>query len=964
MVLDNYKKAIKENRIVRWEETSDYPSGKKTGEVSIAPVFNEKGICTHLVGSMHDITDLKVAEKQLEEREQFTQSILMSIHDHIAVLDRHGVILAVNKSWIDFGCENDVSSIDMVGPGQNYFDICRHAVKDSDESARLALEGISSVLNGSHKRFELEYPCHSESEKRWFLMSVMPMLGTEGGVVVSHANITERKQAEARLKESEEKFRNLVEQSPLSIMITNPDGKVVQVNSAFVKLWEMTEDTLGEFYKKYNMLQDMNAKKAGDMPLIEKAYKDGESVILPSIQYDPLEMMKESGFDKPSGRKRWIQCRIYPTKDEGGRLSNVVHIIEDITERKQVEESLKESEEKFRNLVDQSPLSIQISNPDGKVIQVNPAYLKLWGITESILGELYEKYNVLQDRHAKELGVMPLIEKAYKNGEVVNLPSIQYDPREMMKASGFDKPSGRKRWIQTSIYPTKDEGGRLLNVVHIEEDITDRKQAEEKLVESETKYRQLVEDISDVIYSVDTKGDVVFVSPAIKSLIGYDPHEVIGKHFSSFVHAEDIETMKKGLESALAGKIIPTDYRILNKAGSYIWGRALSKVVKDDKNNILGIRGAISDITERKRIEEELRISEQEKSLILNNTAEIIAFHDQDHNIKWVNKAYLEATGLSISKIIGQKCFHAWGLDRLCTGCPVLVAMETGEPQEAELTPQNQEHWPPDQGNWAVRATPVKDDGGYVIGAIEVAFDITLRKQAEEKIRYYTEKLKALAFQLTLSEEKERRHIAADLHDHIGHSLALARMQLDAALKATSKTERTVLINDVSNILLDAIQGTKDLIFELSSPLMNEIGLATAISEWLEEYMERRYGLETELTDKCEDVSLDIDLRAILFRNVRELFTNIIKHSRAKKVSVVLEGSEDSYIIKVKDDGIGFDLEKKTQEVQQERGFGLFSIKERMADLGGSVEILSQPGKGTQIIMSAPIKNSDSKKQT
>jgi signal transduction histidine kinase len=189
-------------------------------------------------------------------------------------------------------------------------------------------------------------------------------------------------------------------------------------------------------------------------------------------------------------------------------------------------------------------------------------------------------------------------------------------------------------------------------------------------------------------------------------------------------------------------------------------------------------------------------------------------------------------------------------------------------------------------------------------------------------------------------------------------------MQLDAVLKADSKMERTVLINDVSNILLQAIQDTKDLIFELSSPLMNEIGLASAISEWLEEYMERRYGLETELTDKCEDESLDRDLRAILFRNVRELFTNIIKHARAKKVSVVLESANDMYTIKVKDDGIGFNPEPSPQEAKQERGFGLFSIQERMADLCGSLEVLSQPGKGTQIIMSVPIKNSDSKKQT
>jgi signal transduction histidine kinase len=221
----------------------------------------------------------------------------------------------------------------------------------------------------------------------------------------------------------------------------------------------------------------------------------------------------------------------------------------------------------------------------------------------------------------------------------------------------------------------------------------------------------------------------------------------------------------------------------------------------------------------------------------------------------------------------------------------------------------------------------------------------------------YNERLKALALQLTLTEEKERRNIASDLHDNIGHSLALARMQLDAVRRAASPTERAVLINDTSNILLAAVQETKSLIFELSSPLMNEMGLSAAISDWLEDYLERRYGLETHLIDKNGEITLDGDLRALLFRNVRELFTNIIKHANAKKVEVRLEHTSDVYRISISDDGIGFDNDQVSRDVKTKQGFGLFSIRERMADLGGSLEIRSQPGNGTTIIMSVPFQN-------
>lgn len=130
----------------------------------------------------------------------------------------------------------------------------------------------------------------------------------------------------------------------------------------------------------------------------------------------------------------------------------------------------------------------------------------------------------------------------------------------------------------------------------------------------------------------------------------------------------------------------------------------------------------------------EVREAEREKSLILDNANEVIAYHDTGNNFIWANKAYLDATGLPLSELKGRKCYSCWGLDRLCDHCPVITAIQTGEPQEAELTPENQPHWPADQGCWLVRAAPVKDCAGTIIGAIEVAHDITARKQAEEAL--------------------------------------------------------------------------------------------------------------------------------------------------------------------------------------------------------------------------------------
>jgi PAS domain-containing protein len=121
------------------------------------------------------------------------------LHFHIAVLDREGRILDVNESWLRFSRENDAESLDRIGTGSNYLEVCRLSSDLGDEFALKALEGIQSVLTGTLEQFALEYPCHSPAEKRWFFMLVTPYSGQKGGVIISHADITESKLAEIDL---------------------------------------------------------------------------------------------------------------------------------------------------------------------------------------------------------------------------------------------------------------------------------------------------------------------------------------------------------------------------------------------------------------------------------------------------------------------------------------------------------------------------------------------------------------------------------------------------------------------------------------------------------------------------------------------------------------------------------------------------------------------------------------------
>jgi len=233
-----------------------------------------------------------------------------------------------------------------------------------------------------------------------------------------------------------------------------------------------------------------------------------------------------------------------------------------------------------------------------------------------------------------------------------------------------------------------------------------------------------------------------------------------------------------------------------------------------------------------------------------------------------------------------------------------------------------------------------------------IARDITARKQAEAKIQEYQQRLRSLASQLTVAEDRERRAIAADLHDHVGGALALTRLQLaQVHRKLSDQDHSAALVEEVSQTIQKALRDTRDLIFELSSPVLDELGLGAAIEEWARQQIEERHGRRIEVLDDALGTEPGDDLQAILFRSVRELLTNVVKHAGATSAVVRLAEEDGRMTVTVEDNGVGFDPASLSSRDQT---FGLFSIPERMENLGGELEIDSQPGAGCTASLRVP----------
>ena len=235
-----------------------------------------------------------------------------------------------------------------------------------------------------------------------------------------------------------------------------------------------------------------------------------------------------------------------------------------------------------------------------------------------------------------------------------------------------------------------------------------------------------------------------------------------------------------------------------------------------------------------------------------------------------------------------------------------------------------------------------------------VVRDITARQQAEKQLRLYQRDLRTLAAQLALAEDRERRQIARDLHDQVGQSVALTQMKVEELFEQVAPTPHTSLWDEIHALIKQIGGDVRSLTFELSPPLLYELGLEAAL-EWLAEQLQAEHGLHIGVASDGQPAPLSDEVRALAFRSVRELLLNVVKHARARTARVTLQRQGDNLHLEVADDGVGFDPVQRNAAARQTAAFGHFSVRERLDFVGGSFEVDAAPGRGTRAVLVIPI---------
>ncbi len=711
--------------------------------------------------------------EKIRRSEEFLQGVQNSLSAHVAILNKQGNIIQVNKAWREFGEQNGLQDANCC-IGSNYLDICESATGPDADVAQQVASGIRETLSGKQKEVSVEYVCHSSNEKRWFTVHITCFdEGEQKWIVLAHENITTRMLAEAALKESTAQFRTLFEASPDGIVLIDPQGdwSIVDCNSTAATMNGYTREEL--------------IGKPIDILNIENTSIDSHSDYLKRVQ--EVEVLRyETVHHRKDGTSFPIE--VSTTLIQVGEREMVLGIDRDITERKQVEtaereqrvlaEALRDTAQILSSSLDYGQVMDHILTAVGRVVPHDAATVMLieGEYARVIRLQGYEK----RDTKHELMGIkLPI-------AETTNLRQMLETKRPLVIYDTYSY-TGWKRmeitdWLRSSVGAPISIYGKVIGFIlldsatpgfftpiHAErleafanqaalaihnadllqqaqEEIAERKRAEEELRQSENRYRTVVESQTEFIVRWKPDGTRTFVNDAYCRYYGITAEYALSTNFMPLIYEEDHQLIEEKISRLVSGmSSVETDtHRVIKPDGTIGWNEWTDHAIYGENRQLIEFQSVGRDITERKQAEQDLVASEQRFQQLANNIEEVFWMTDaQTGREIYISPAAEKIWGRSLDYLMDEP--NAFLDIILPEDKPeVLRALEKekrGEKMEMEYRIQHANgsvHWIWD------RAFPLFDENGAVKTLAGIATDITDRKLAEEKLRASEERYHGL----------------------------------------------------------------------------------------------------------------------------------------------------------------------------------------------------------------------------
>jgi len=741
-----------------------------------------------------------------------------------------------------------------------------------------------------------------------------------------------------QLELSENRFKKLFHDAPLGIaLVDSLNGKIYEVNPEFAKIAGRT-------------LAEMENIDWMELTHPDDIQKDLDNMALMNAGINKGFQMNKRYLHK-DGTPVWINMTIAPINLEDKANPRHLCMIEDITKRKQIEERLR----KLSAAVEQSPISIVITNTDGRIEYGNPKVFKLTGYSsEELMGK---NPNIFKTNYTSKEEYAQLWN---------NIKSGKIWQGEFLNK----KKNGELYWENAMISPIMNEVGQITNFLAIKEDITERKQAEEKL----QKLDLAIYNSHEVVFMTDIEGVISYINPEFTKLYGYTAKEIVGKKTPRILNSGLIKKEHSELlwNTLLSKQSIPKiEYQNKRKDGKLIDIEGSASPILNKNGDIIGFLGIQKDITERKKAEKALLESEEQFRSVLESVSLIGVMLDAEGRITLCNDYLLNLTGWSREDVMHQNWFDKFIPYEIRSDIHANVFRRTVENNEIE------EHYENEiitrSGELRLIAwsnTILHNHLGEVSGVASIGEDITDRKRAEAEIRLKNDELS----KLNAEKDKFFSIIAHDLRSPFSSFLGLTQIMAEDLPNLTMSQAQefaSSMRNSATNLnrLLENLlqwariqQGGIQFHPEI-------IRLLPIVDESIVIFTEPARNKEVQIT--C-DISANADVFAdsqMLQTIIRNFVSNALKFSnKGGKIHISAKQTKDFFVeISVSDTGIGmnqmlksklFKIDENTSRKgtndEPSTGLGLLLCKEFIEKHGGNIRVESETGKGSTFYFSIP----------
>jgi PAS domain S-box-containing protein len=610
----------------------------------------------------------------------------------------------------------------------------------------------------------------------------------------------------------------------------------------------------------------------------------------------------------------------FPVEIIASRLSRRGHllvcgIVQDITERKQVEKRLEESLALVRASLDATADGILVIDNSSKVVDYNNKFMELWKIPSELMLQKDDdrliQYILEQLKHPEEF--LRRVRELYSNLEVVGFDKIEFQDGRI-----FERYS----------IPYRIEG-RVAGRVWSFRDVTERKQAEEALRRSEKKFRELFDSATDAIFILDLEGNFIDANRSAYERLGYTKEEMLAMHVSQLEPPEFAAKTPLRIEQHKKSGHLVFESVHLKKNGTPMPVEIDSRLINfDGKKAYFSVN---RDITERKQAEDALRDSNQSYRTLAENLPGIVyrVFTRENNRIHFFNKAAVDIIGCSESELSqGLVCALESRIleeDRTYVQAVVTHAIEARLPFTLEYRLR---HIDGSIRFLLEKGTPIYDTDKNILFIDGVIFDITEQKRLQDEL---VERK---------SEERAMDKVLMDIHDGIGGITTNITLLAELAKKASKPEDTEKALETISDLALDGMMEIRSLMYSLDREDLDWRTLAVEIRNQGSKLLEA-HRIEFEMTSDIEENMLNptSHLCLNLFRIYREALVNVIKHAKATKVKSTLRANKERFVLIISDNGQGF---KHSAPVGSGRGIG--NMKTRAASMHGTVTFTGEGG--------------------